>query len=115
MFRIGVQCARRMGAQEEVKPLWNGRHYSLEILKNNYHLIQSQIKREVMKRPLDIHVGSRITYNRPKMEDVNYPSTNERIDKMKTIWAKEYYFTLKGKEMLQHGRIFEITLFSETI
>lgn len=41
MFRIGVQCAWRMGAQEGVKPLWNGRHYSLENLKNNYHLIQN--------------------------------------------------------------------------
>lgn len=46
-----------------------------------------------------------ITYNRPKMEEVNSPSTNERISKMKTIQAKEYHSTLKGKEMLQHGRI----------
>lgn len=43
MFRIGVQCARRMGAQEGVKPLWNGRHYSLENLKNNYYLIQNHL------------------------------------------------------------------------
>lgn len=43
MFRIGVQCARRMGAQEGVKPLWNGRHYFLENLKNNYYLIQNHL------------------------------------------------------------------------
>lgn len=76
---------------------------------------QSQIKREVMKRPLDIHIESKITNNRSKMEEVNSPSTNERIGKMKTICAKEYHSTLKGKEMLQHGRILEITLFRETI